>query len=350
MNFNKGLTLLRHPLKTYKICFFGITNRCNARCDFCSIWKQKKKISPSIENVKKALDFLHKNNVRFLQFTGGEPFLYKDIFEATRYASNRGFFVSVVTNGSLIDQEKAKKIKESGIDAVGVSVDHYKSEIIESTRGIKGLKDKVEKGVERLKDEGVPVFALTTICKSNYKELKEILEYERDLGVDSITLCYPMFTMDSTFEIGGSDSVNFSKEELLDVFRKVIKLKKDYKILNPTKGLKDMIRFLKKEEVKYPCLGGSKIFYLDWNLDLYKCMKKSEIICSALDDIKLELEDSQCNECMLECFRDPSIFYYGLRSLKPFYEFFGMVGNISKNMAKLGIRKRFQPFGQPSSK
>ena len=88
--------------------------RCNFNCQFCfnqiSFAQKGRNIkSFSTAYVKKIIDGLAKAEIKIIRFTGGEPFLRKDIFQLLKYAKNRGLEVRLNTNTSLINQKIAKK-------------------------------------------------------------------------------------------------------------------------------------------------------------------------------------------------------------------------------------------------
>ncbi len=304
----KIITSIAYAVKKYPTCFFAITNFCNARCDFCNIWKQSGRF-PDIADVKKAIDNLYRLNIRLIQFTGGEPLLYPHIFEAIRHASMKGILISMATNGSLITRNTAKKLKKSGINHIGISLDHYKKDIYEKNKKIPDLLNKVRNAVTFLKKEKVSSEAFILINRHNYRDMKKTIEFAESLGFVQINLCYPMNINETTFTLGGS-SVDFSGEELIEIFSKVKEMKRQgYRINNPTEALNNNINFIRGKNVRYPCFGGYKIFYLDWNLDLYKCMNTNEKITNVLHPDGIKIKKQKCNKCMLQCFRDLSIYY-----------------------------------------
>lgn len=324
IKLNKINTIGTHIFNPHSICFFAITNRCNARCNFCSIWKSKKKTSVNINYAKKALDKLYELNIRYLQITGGEPLTHPNLIEIAEYAANKGIITTIVTNGSLLTEENIKAMKIAGVDGIGISFDHYLPEVIEKNRGIPRLYEKIEESVKIANKMKLPVSALVTISKNNFNCIDKIAENINQIGFRYINFCYPMKDTKSTFKIGGNHEniVDFDDDELIEVIDKIIDLKKKgYNILNPTASLNDMKKYLMKKNVAYPCLGGYKVFYLDWNLELFKCMYKNEVYGSIFKINKTMIrKKSHCNECMLQCFRDPSIYYYGTKSIKSFLE------------------------------
>jgi MoaA/NifB/PqqE/SkfB family radical SAM enzyme len=77
---------------------YYITNRCNARCEFCSIWKETPKTDAVASDVMRNLADARKAGCRFVDFTGGEPLLHPDLPLFCREAKRLGFITSVTTN------------------------------------------------------------------------------------------------------------------------------------------------------------------------------------------------------------------------------------------------------------
>ena len=81
--------------------------------------------------------------------------------------------------------------------------------------------------------------------------------------------------------------------------------KHGYNIVNTMIFLLEMNRYLENRN-KYRCLGGERFAYIDWNLDVYPCMCKGKPI--NIEKYSFDkFQKSECNKCMLQCFREPSI-------------------------------------------
>ena len=80
------------------------------------------------------MDSLVTYKVPVLLFSGGEPLMRKDIFQLFEYGNQLGLRMVISTNGTLIDKEKAKRIKELSISYVGISLDGLK-DVNDSFRG-----------------------------------------------------------------------------------------------------------------------------------------------------------------------------------------------------------------------
>ena len=270
----------------------------------CSIWKDKNKKVVKFEDAKKALIKLRKNNFGILQITGGEPLLNPDVFRIIKYAKKLGFTVFLVTNGTLIDKITASKLSESGIDNIGVSFHHYDRKVFEKITNHKKILYKVKNAIENLKKQKIPTEVLFTLSKYNKDDIEKTVGFINDFGL-SISFCMPTIIKDTSYSLGGA-CADLTNDELKDAILEIIRLKKNgFNIINNMTFLEETIRFL-NGKTKYYCLGGYKIFYLDWNLNFYPCMFKGKPV--NLNNMSFDFKNEKCNKCLLQCFREPSLF------------------------------------------
>lgn len=277
----------------------------------------------SVNDVKAALDRLFSLGVRYIQFTGGEPLLYPHLMDAIAHGNRLGMIMTLVTNSSLLSKTKAQLIAHSGLQGVSISVDHFDPRVYESNRGIQGLATQMQSAVQWLREEGMPIQASTTISKLLVKDngdYEKMVENNKRLGFDGTYFCYPMINMHSNYALGG-EIVYYSASELSAVIRHIQDLKrKGLPIDNSDETLEDVISFLNGKPAKYPCVAGYKVFYLDWNLYLYNCMTQGISIGHILeiDTNQLLFKRIECEECVLSCDREPSIYQHGIKSFIPF--------------------------------
>jgi MoaA/NifB/PqqE/SkfB family radical SAM enzyme len=125
---------------------FLLTERCNARCVHCDIWKNKgKEESPGIDEWKKVLKDLRRwLGPVGIVFTGGEVLLYPHALELVQYAISLGFQLEVLTNGYASDQAKIAELALSNPWRITVSLDG-----IGATHSkIRGREDFFERALE----------------------------------------------------------------------------------------------------------------------------------------------------------------------------------------------------------
>ncbi|MEM0094345.1 MAG: radical SAM protein [Candidatus Micrarchaeaceae archaeon] len=163
MSFKKfiglGMTALRSNFsqlkQPYKLTF-AISYLCNSRCKTCNIWQLKPKGELSIDEIR---EFARKNrSFRWIEITGGEPFLRSDIVEIVRafYENSKGLYIVTIPTNSLTNHDmvisKIEQMLDLGLPrlSITVSLDGYR-ELHDEIRGVKGNYDKAIEMFRRLK-------------------------------------------------------------------------------------------------------------------------------------------------------------------------------------------------------
>jgi len=312
---------------------FAITNICNAHCDFCGFsvdrFDKSARKSVTLQEAYDVIDIAVKNGIGFILFVGGEPLAHKDLPYMLKYAADSGLQPMICSNGSLWTDENIRMYAELGLTSVIMSIDATNIELHEKNRGLKGVCEKIAKANKLFRELGIESVASVTASKliDDYQKLPQFLV---SLGFDRCTFSYPLSIKDplesSYLSFSDSGLVDYTTDELITVFEKLAALKKnpDVTIVNPLESFREMIHHLKKEPEVFPCLGGLKYFYLDWNLDLYRCHYWNKPICKIYDFDSTKLIRDHCTKCMIDCYRDPSILqfiavnmsdiYHGLKS------------------------------------
>lgn len=134
------------------------------------------------------------NPTPFLILTGGEPLLREDIFDISSYASRKGFFVVMGSNGTSIDSGLAKEMLRQGIKGVGISLDSLNAKVHDSFRGVKGAWENTLRGIDALKVAGLDFIIQTTATKENYEEIPAIMDYSFQLGAKAFNLFFLICT------------------------------------------------------------------------------------------------------------------------------------------------------------
>ncbi len=285
--------------KNRKFAIVAVTRACNCKCISCDLWKKDDTID--IEKFcDTGLDKLKENGFGILQYTGGEPLLLKQIDYLIDKAKGKGFIVQLMTNGTTISNESVKKIKNC--DIVSVSVDHYDDKKASAHRRFPGILKKVESSVKILKQNKIRTTSTTLISKMNYNEIEKVIDYVNNkLGIP-FSLCIPESAENYKLDY------ELEKEKTIQALEKILEMKKrGYNILNSSRFIKNAILWLKNKH-EFPCRAGKDIIYIDWNMDVYPCFVKDKI-CK-LDELSSSMLVSKtCNNCLIQCFREPSIFY-----------------------------------------
>jgi len=172
------------------------TSFCNARCVMCAypVMKRKKGFMPW-ELFVAAMDECAYHGVEKVLLSGfGEPLMDKGLAEKVAYAHSKGVTTSIVTNGSLLNERRAKDLVKAGLDEVNVSIDGFTPQVYNAIR--LGLDfEVVAENIRRLvaaKHDDRPAVNLEMVVIGNVNR-GEVARARKDWGsvVDSIVVRQP---------------------------------------------------------------------------------------------------------------------------------------------------------------
>jgi len=295
---------------------FAITNICNATCDFCGFavdrFDPKQRRSVSLQEARDVIDIAVKNHIGYLLFVGGEPLVHRDLRGMVRYAAERGIHPMICTNGSLWTERNMRELAGDGLSSVIMSIDSHEVARHEKNRGLPDVCQKIQRANRVFAELGIQTTASVTASKliDDYDKLPGFLT---ELGFASCTFSYPLTSLASSYlSFSDSNLVNYKTDELIGVFEqiKTMKRRSGYPVVNPTESLTEMQRHLRKEPERFGCLGGHKYFYLDWNLNLYRCHFWETPMCNIYEFDQSKLIRDGCTRCMIDCYRDPSVLQF----------------------------------------
>ena len=236
--------------KTPLIAGLALTNKCNLRCQHCSVTDLETK-DLSFEETVNILDSFYKEGGRSVYLEGGEPFIWNDekygIEDIVEHAHNIGFLTVVIyTNGTIPIETSA--------DTVFISVDGLK-ETHDVLRG-----KTFDRIMENIRESAHPsLFINHTINNSNKDEIEEFCEHISK--IDQIQGIF--FYLHTPYY--GHDDLYIDPDERKKVILKLLDYKRKYKILNSRAGLKSAL----KNDWKRP-LDICRVFDKDGE---YKCCR-----------------------------------------------------------------------------
>lgn len=171
-----------------------LTERCNLRCRHC--YQGAVPDEMSYEEVCLAIDDI-KNTIEgwreeyameippSFHFTGGEPFLRRDLFSILSYASSLGFELSILSNGTLITDAMAARIKKAGVTDVQVSMEGLKK-VHDAIRG-DGSYERTLRGIKYLVANGVDTNINITLSHVNADQIEGLLDLAEEVGFNAVT-------------------------------------------------------------------------------------------------------------------------------------------------------------------
>ncbi|RPI06043.1 MAG: radical SAM protein [Ignavibacteriae bacterium] len=184
-----------------KFISFTVTNACNLRCAMCGQWSEEGYIKNNaiertthlkVEDWKRLADELSRHTIRFVLIRGGEPFLYPGLIELLRYINNKGIFLSIDTNGTVI-KKFIPELLQMGNMHITFSVDGPEN-IHDAVRGVNGSFKTIKENIalfntlEQSSPKKISRSICFTISRYSYKGLGEMAEVARSLGVSSVNI------------------------------------------------------------------------------------------------------------------------------------------------------------------
>ena len=329
---NRGMSTTESIIDTLQLvfqaggpgfCQFAINNVCNANCGFCNFardtFPKEQTQFVGLDEGIDSINILFREGIRYLVFTGGEPTLNPHLISFVDHAAGLGIKPMVVTNGGLLTPSKIHELADAGLSSLIISVDAATEEIHEKNRGLLGVCNKIKAANKVLKDIGM--YSTASVTMSHLVDYDALPDFLTSLGFESVVFSYPLTKLDSNF-LGFSDAglVTHTNESLWQAYEKVKQLKNKFRVVNPTLSLEEMQRFVQDEEQRYPCLAGYRFFFLDWDLNLWRCHFWHEPMCSIYEFDSSKLVRDGCTKCMINCYRDSSLMQNIAVSMQDAYQ------------------------------
>jgi Fe-coproporphyrin III synthase len=191
LRYRKGMnSLSRRP-----IVVWNCTRKCNLACMHCysNSANQDYQGELTTEEARKMILDLEEFGVPVLLFSGGEPLLRKDLFELNDFAHLHRLRTVISTNGTLITPELARKIKDSDIDYIGVSLDGI-NERNDKFRGKKGAFKLALAGIRNLVKVQQKVGLRFTITRHNYPDIKDIFRLVEEEAINRVCFYHLVYS------------------------------------------------------------------------------------------------------------------------------------------------------------
>ena len=176
------------PLKLQApfLVVWNYTDACNLRCKHCYQGAGKmSKDELSLDERLNIVDQLADNDVVAIAFSGGEALLRDDFWEVARYASNKGLYLSLATNGTLLTKDVVRRLRDVGVEYFEISLDSVDPVKHDAFRGVNGAWERTVAGIKNVvAQDGAYSCIANTITNENYRELDALVAFSRKLGVN----------------------------------------------------------------------------------------------------------------------------------------------------------------------
>jgi radical SAM protein with 4Fe4S-binding SPASM domain len=167
-----------------------VTRRCPLECLHCynnlpmGDMDAKRREMTKEEHFR-VLDELVEMGCFWILYTGGEIFARKDFLEIYTYAKEKGFLITLFTNGTIINEQIADYLKEWPPFAIEITLYGRTRETYEALTAIPGSYDRCLRGIKLLKERGLPLKLKTVATSINKHEVMAMRRFaEGELGVE----------------------------------------------------------------------------------------------------------------------------------------------------------------------
>ncbi len=169
---------------------FAVNDVCNAACEHCSFFsavEEKGRASLTLAQASKAIADAQDLGVSMINFVGGEPLLREDLPQIIKSVDKDRASTLLFTNGWALE-ERAKELRQAGLDSVFVSVDAADSNQHDQFRRTPGLFQRALRGIQRAKSLGFSTGFSATMTPEAWQagELQRIIELAKNVGVHEV--------------------------------------------------------------------------------------------------------------------------------------------------------------------
>ncbi len=269
---------------------------CNNSCIFC----EKPKRAQISKNTNEIISLLFEKKQKgydYVEFTGGEPTLRKDLVKLVKSAKLYGYkTISMMTNGRMLSNKNyAKEIVDAGINLIVVSIHGHNFKVHqELTRGFNGFNQTMD-GIKNLHElDFYNIGANCVVNKLNYQYVIEIAKLFRDLRIKKASFSF----------VNNNKNAYFlpTYQEVIPKFSELVKFAKDnkldYNIKDYPLCLLDKKLFNKTFYTSYPMFINDK----SKNQILIKPLKKCELKCNFCYEGSMDNKPSNENNLDIESF------------------------------------------------
>ncbi len=182
-----------------------LTRRCNLRCVMCNAWAEETPAPAgqtqgggrdelSAGEALAVIDQARSLGLTDLKLFGGEPMLRRDLEVIVEHAALLGVRCTLITNGTLLTKERARRLVEAGLAQLDLSLDAGDAGLHDAIRGVPGTWQRAVQGLQavqaaaRALERRVVVRINAVVMRHNYLELPKLVGQLSSLAVDEITL------------------------------------------------------------------------------------------------------------------------------------------------------------------
>lgn len=163
-------------------CCLSLTDKCMLKCRMCFSWKSvTREEHPSLKQYKNFISKLRElvDDKFAINFVGGEVLLFKGFLDLVKFSVEKGFLANTASNSWLIDEDMARRMGDSGLNEISLSLDSLNETTHDYLRGRKGAYRRVMDSIDFLNkySPNTKIGICSAIYDWNLNELIPLLEW-----------------------------------------------------------------------------------------------------------------------------------------------------------------------------
>jgi len=159
-----------------------LTYRCNLDCIHCYCkGSEDKGKELTTGEWKEILDEIHQEGCVWLALTGGEPLIREDFLEIYAYAKEKGFIITIFTNGCLLTEEIINYLKKSPPYCIEITLNGITKNTYEAITQIPGSFSKAIEVIQKLAKNKLPLKLKVNCLKQNRHQVGKLKKWTEDL-------------------------------------------------------------------------------------------------------------------------------------------------------------------------
>ncbi len=168
------------------VAIWEITLSCDLACRHCRAeainWRDPMELST--EEGYDLLDQINAMGTPIMVLSGGDPIKRDDIFDLVSYGKNLGMRMATIPAATPnLTFDIVKKLKNSGLDQMAMSLDGPEAFVHDAFRGVEGAFDITMQGVKWAHEVNLPLQINTVFSDFNFDYFDDIAQMVKDLGV-----------------------------------------------------------------------------------------------------------------------------------------------------------------------
>jgi MoaA/NifB/PqqE/SkfB family radical SAM enzyme len=260
-----------HPLIGYLFTEW----KCNLDCHYC--WAFENSVKGMSEDVaRRSIDWLEGTTCRVLALMGGEPLLRPDfVHKVIYYATKKGFWVYLPTNGRLMRPKVIDWLGDAGVSVVNLAIDamDLKPGL---AKAMAPIREYFEYLVKQQYRYGFMVFINICICRNNLDDVRQLTELAHEYGVatDYHIVESPMTVQPHFKHL--EENPTFVRPQDMPLIDDPLdwlidKQKQGYRMTNSTTRIGEMKRFMRGELQSWNCRAGQNTLIIRTDGTLAPC-------------------------------------------------------------------------------